>query len=63
MKYAFIDKHCSEYPVKSLCRELDISRSLYYAHKKAKPSLHSQEDLALRAHIARLMQPTVGRPG
>ncbi len=63
MKYAFIDKHCSEYPVKSLCRELDISRSLYYAHKKAKPSLHSQEDLALRAHIVRLNAAHRWAPG
>jgi len=40
--------------VKSLCRELDISRSLYYAHKKTRASLRSQEDLALRADIVRL---------
>lgn len=40
--------------MKSLCRELDISRSLYYAYRKARPSLRSQEDLALRAHIVRL---------
>ena len=54
MKYAFIDKHRSEFPVKSLCRELDISRSAYYASKTATPSLHSQEDLAMRAEIVRL---------
>lgn len=54
MKYAFIDKHSSEFPVKSLCRELDISRSVYYASKKAKPSLRSQEDLAMRAEIVRI---------
>jgi putative transposase len=40
--------------VKSLCRELDISRSLYYAYKKAKPSLRSHEDVALRAEIVRV---------
>ncbi len=49
MKYAFIDEHRSEFPVKSLCREPDISRSLYYTYKKAIPSLRSKEDLALRA--------------
>ena len=54
MKYAFIDEHRSEFPVKSLCRELDISRSAYYASKTATPSLHSQEDLAMRAEIVRL---------
>jgi putative transposase len=54
VKYAFIDEHRSEFPVKSLCRELDISRSVYYASKKAKPSLRSQEDLAMRAEIVRI---------
>jgi transposase InsO family protein len=39
VKYAFIDEHRSAFPVKSLCRELDISRSLYYAVKKGQPSL------------------------
>ena len=54
MKYAFIDEHRSEFPVKSLCRELDISRSLNYAVKKTRPSLRSQEDLVLRAEIVKL---------
>ena len=54
MKYAFIDEHRSEFPVKSLCRELEISRSAYYASKTAKPSLRSQEDLAMRAEIVRI---------
>jgi transposase InsO family protein len=54
VKYAFIDQHSSEFPVKSLCRELDISRSVYYASKKAKPSLRSRKDLAMRAEIVRV---------
>jgi len=49
--------------VKSLCRELDISRSLYYAHKKTRASLRSQEDLALRAHIVRLNAAHRWAPG
>ncbi len=49
--------------MKSLCRELDISRSLYYAYKKARPSLRSQEDLALRAHIVRLNAAHRWAPG
>lgn len=63
MKYAFIDEHRNEFPVKSLCRELDISRSLYYAYKKAKPSLRSQQDLALRAEIVRLNAAHRWAPG
>ena len=49
--------------MKSLCRELDISRSLYYAYKKASPSLRSQEDLALRAEIVRLNAAHRWAPG
>lgn len=49
--------------MKSLCRELDISRSLYYAYKKAKASLRSQEDLALRAEIVRLNAAHRWAPG
>lgn len=63
MKYAFIDEHRSAFPVKSLCRELDISRSLYYAVKKARPSLRSQEDLALRAEIVKLNAAHRWAPG
>lgn len=63
MKYAFIEKHCSEFPVKSLCRELDISRSGYYANKKAVPSLRSQEDLAMRAEIVRINAEHRWAPG
>lgn len=63
MKYAFIDELRSEFPVKSLCRVLDISRSLYYAFKKAKPSLRSQEDLALRAVIVRINAAHRWAPG
>ncbi|WP_020651649.1 IS3 family transposase [Massilia niastensis] len=63
MKYASIDELRSEFPVKSLCRVLDISRSLYYAFKKARPSLHSQEDLALRAEIVRINAAHRWAPG
>jgi len=49
--------------VKSLCRELDIIRSLYYAYKKAAPSLRSREDLALRVEIVRLNAAHRWAPG
>ena len=54
MKYAVIDQHRSEFPVKTLCRVLEVSRSTYYAFKTAKPSLRSLEDLAMRANIVRI---------
>lgn len=63
MKYAAIDQYRSAYPVKTLCRVLDVSRSVYYAFKAAKPSLRSQEDLALRAHIVRINAAHRWAPG
>jgi putative transposase len=63
VKYAVIDEHRSEYPVKTLCRVLDVSRSVYYAFKKAKPSLRSEEDLAMRAHIVRINATHRWAPG
>jgi putative transposase len=63
VKYAFIDQHRSEFSVKFLCRELDISRSVYYASKKARPSLRSQEDLAMRAEIVRINAAHRWAPG
>jgi putative transposase len=63
VKYAVIDKHRSEYPVKTLCRVLDVSRSVYYAFKQAKPSLRSQEDLTMRAAIVRINAAHRWAPG
>ncbi|PHV32462.1 hypothetical protein CSQ94_13805, partial [Janthinobacterium sp. BJB312] len=63
VKYAVIDAHRSEFSVKSLCRVLDISRSLYYAFKKARPSLRSQQDLALRAKIVAINTAHRWAPG
>jgi putative transposase len=63
VKYAVIDQHRSEFPVKTLCRVLDISRSVYYAFKQAKPSLRSQEDLAMRAAIVRINAAHRWAPG
>ena len=63
MKYAVIDAHRSEFSVKALCRVLDISRSLYYAFKQARPSLRSQQDLALRARIVAINTAHRWAPG
>ena len=63
MKYAVIDQYRNEFPVKTLCRVLEISRSLYYAFKKARPSLRSQEDLAMRAAIVRINAAHRWAPG
>jgi putative transposase len=63
VKYAVIDQHRSEFSVKSLCRVLEVSRSTYYTFKQAKPSLRSQEDLAMRAAIVRINAEHRWAPG
>jgi len=63
VKYAVIDEHRNEFPVKTLCRVLDVSRSRYYDFKTAKPSLRSQEDLAIRAAIVRINTEHRWTPG
>lgn len=63
MKYAAIDEHRNEYPVKTLCRVLDVSRSLYYVFKSGKLSLRSQEDLTVRAAIIRISAAHRWAPG
>jgi putative transposase len=63
VKYAAIDEHRNEYPVKTLCRVLDVSRSLYYVFKSGERSLRSQEDLAVRAAIVRISAAHRWAPG
>lgn len=63
MKYAAIDQYRNEWPVKTLCRVLEICRSRYYAFKKAPASLHSREDLRLRAAIVKVHAEHRWAPG
>lgn len=63
MKYAVIDEYRNEFPVKTLCHVLDVSRSVYYESKKIKPSLRSEQDLTLRAAIVRINTEHRWTPG
>ncbi len=46
MKYAWIQEQqkCNEFNVDAMCEALDVSRSRYYAHKNASPTLRQNED-------------------
>jgi putative transposase len=63
VKYAAIDQYRSAFPVITICRVLDVSRSLYYAFKKARPSLRSTEDVALRQAIVKIHAQHRWAPG
>jgi putative transposase len=56
MKYQFIAMHQQEYPVKTMCRVLEVAVSGYYAWLRRAPSRRSQENTVLGERIARLYQ-------
>lgn len=54
MKYAFIAKHCRQFPVAAMCRVLHVSRSGYYESRSRPPSAHALTDQHLLADIQRI---------
>ena len=65
MKYRFVAKVQSAYPVKTLCHMLEISRSGYYAWKGRKPSQREEANqrlIELIRRIHRLSRKTYGSP-
>jgi len=54
MMYQFIAQHQQEFPVRRMCRVLDVSESGYYAWKHREPSQRTlaDEQLATRIHEA-----------
>ena len=51
MRFAFIDVEKTSYPMRILCRVLEVSRSGYYAWRARKPSARNLEDERLRPKI------------
>jgi putative transposase len=54
MKYLFIEKHQDQYPVRQICKELDVSHSGYYAWRKRQAQGADPHQQALLAHIRRI---------
>ena len=51
MKFAFIAKYRSVWPILWLCQTLDVSKSGFYGWLNHRPSLHSHDDEAVTASI------------
>lgn len=65
MKYLAISKQSGEYPVRSLCRLLEVSASGYYAWRDRLPSVRSQENeamLSVMRHVHETLDPNYGSP-
>ena len=56
MKYQFIAAHQQEYPIKTMCRVLEVAVSGYYAwlRRLGAPSRRSQANSGLGEHIVRI---------
>jgi putative transposase len=65
VRFSFIDAEKASYPVRMLCRVLDVSPSGYYAWRKRPPSPRAQRNEALAVVIAdvhRRSRGTYGSP-
>ena len=51
MRYAVITRHRSEFPVRLMCRVLEVSPAGYYASLTRSPSWHAVIDEVLMAHV------------
>ncbi len=54
MRYAFIAQHQEEFPVKVMCRVLDVAQSGYYAWRQRQPSARQHADEQLSQHIRQI---------
>ena len=63
MRYAFIEAEKAKYPVRVLCRCLQVSASGYYGSRESEPSARSREDERLSVSIAALFRQRRGRYG
>lgn len=63
MRYAFIEAEKARYPVRVLCRCLQVSASGYYGYVESEASARSREDARLSVSIAALFRRRRGRYG
>jgi len=63
MKFKFIEKNCSSFPVKKMCHTLNVSGSGYYRWRKAPLSSLRIENKRLEARIKALLKEHKGMAG
>src|SRR5205085_8650273 len=63
VRYALITRHRREFPLRLMCRQLDVSPAGYYAWRKRSPSLHAIADDILMARVEIVFHESRGRYG
>lgn len=63
MKFPFIDAEKATFPIRLLCRVLEVSRSGYYAWSRRGPSRRQQEDERLSRIIVEIFEGSRGTYG
>ena len=63
MRFAFIEQHAAAYPVRLMCRVLEVSPSGYYAGRTRPEGPRSAESRILLGEVRRLQARHAGRYG
>lgn len=63
MRFRFIEQHGGTWPVRLMCRVLEVSASGYYAWRSRPESRRARENRALLADVRRLQEQHKGRYG
>ena len=63
MKYRCIDRHRKQYPIRMMCRALNVSRSGYYAWLNRPESQRAQQDRILIPLISQIHSNSKGTYG
>jgi putative transposase len=63
VKFGYIAEQHRRYPVQSMCRVMEVSKSGYYAWRQRGESVHAQEDRELLGQIERIHEDSGRRYG
>ncbi len=63
MRYACIARHVGEFPVRLMCRVLELAPSGFYAWRKRGKSAHARADERLKLHVRAAHQASKSRYG
>jgi putative transposase len=63
MKYAVIARYRDAYPVRLMCRVLEVAPSGFYAAARRRPSAHARRDVALAARVRAVHKASKRRYG